>query len=74
MCDLLVAHPYFNYSQNIAQVIVPFLNNSNKLVRELVKNAVKQIFKEDKREEVSLKVKYYLSLSNVLLWYNSFRY
>lgn len=56
MCELLVSHPYFNYSQNIAQVLVPFLNNSRKSVRDTVKNAIKTVFKEDKKEEISLKV------------------
>lgn len=51
-----MAHPYFNYSQNIAQVLVPFLNNSRKNVREMVKKFVCLVFKEDKKEEVTLKV------------------
>lgn len=64
MCDLLVSHPYFNYSQNIAQVLVPFLNNSRNNVRELVKNAIKTVFKEDKKEEVTLRVRTSIILYN----------
>ncbi|XP_017782223.1 PREDICTED: nucleolar complex protein 3 homolog [Nicrophorus vespilloides] len=56
MCDLLVSHPYFNFAQNIVQTIVPFLNNPNKNVRQLVAAACKTVFKEDKREEITLKV------------------
>lgn len=56
MCDLLVAHPYFNFSGNIVQAIVPFLNNRNKEVRDIVKTSVKTIFKEDKKEETTLKL------------------
>ncbi|XP_050299793.1 nucleolar complex protein 3 homolog [Anthonomus grandis grandis] len=56
MCDLLVTHPYFNYSQNIAQVLVPFLNNSRKNIRDLVKNSICTVFKEDKKEEITLKI------------------
>lgn len=68
MCDLLVSNPYFNYSQNIAQVVVPCLNNPRKSVREIVKVAVKTVIKEDKKEEVTLKVrklyKIFLNISN----------
>lgn len=60
MCDLLVAHPYFNFSQNVAQALVPFLNNSNKEVRAVVKESITTIFREDKKEEITLKV--YLKL------------
>lgn len=60
MCELLVAHPYFNFSQNIAQAIVPFLNNHIKIVRGIVKTAVKTVMKEDKKEEMTLKVKYFV--------------
>nr|XP_023027455.1 nucleolar complex protein 3 homolog [Leptinotarsa decemlineata] len=56
MCDLLVTHPYFNFSQNIAQAIVPFMNNGNRNVRDIVKTAVKTVFKEDKKEEITLKI------------------
>ncbi|KAJ8963515.1 hypothetical protein NQ314_005576 [Rhamnusium bicolor] len=49
MCDLLVAHPYFNFSQNVAQAIVPFLNSHNKKVREIVNISVKTVIKEDKK-------------------------
>ncbi|KAJ8978208.1 hypothetical protein NQ317_014724 [Molorchus minor] len=56
MCDLLVAHPYFNFSQNIAQAVVPFLNSHNKAAKELTSTAIKTLFKEDKREEITLKI------------------
>ncbi|XP_060536038.1 nucleolar complex protein 3 homolog isoform X1 [Cylas formicarius] len=56
MCELLVSHPYFNYAQNIAKLLVPFLNNSRKNVREMVKVAIKTIFKEDKKEAITLKI------------------
>ncbi|EFA07654.2 nucleolar complex protein 3 [Tribolium castaneum] len=56
LCDLLVAHPYFNYAQNIAQAVVPFLNNVRSNIREIAKNAIRTVFKEDKREEIILKI------------------
>lgn len=56
ICDLLVTHPYFNYSENIVQVVVPFLNNRNRNVREIVAGCCKTVFKEDKKEKISLKI------------------
>lgn len=56
MCDLLVAHPYFNFAPNIAQAVIPFLNHSESQIREIVSLACKSIFKEDKKEEITLKV------------------
>lgn len=56
MCELLVAHPYFNFAQNIAQVLVPFLNHKNQVVREEIKTSCETIFKEDKKGEITLKV------------------
>ncbi|KAL3280650.1 hypothetical protein HHI36_003886 [Cryptolaemus montrouzieri] len=51
MCDLLVTHPYFNFSENIAQVVVPFLNHRDVILREIVKSAVENIFKDDKKKK-----------------------
>ncbi|KAJ3648361.1 hypothetical protein Zmor_020171 [Zophobas morio] len=56
LADLLVTHPYFNYAQNIAQAVVPFLNNPRSNVREIAKNAIKVVFKEDKKEEITLQI------------------
>lgn len=56
MCELLITHSYFNYSQNIAQVLVPFLNHKNEIVREKVKATCETIFTEDKKGEMTLKV------------------
>ncbi|KAL1493764.1 hypothetical protein ABEB36_009457 [Hypothenemus hampei] len=56
LCSLLVSHPNFNYSQNIAQVIVPFLNHSRRDLRQGVKQSVITIFKEDKKQEITLKI------------------
>ncbi|XP_039291452.1 nucleolar complex protein 3 homolog [Nilaparvata lugens] len=54
MCDLLVLHPYFNYSQNIAQLLVLYLNNPKPEVRSIVSKCLSQIFREDKKGELSL--------------------
>jgi len=59
MCELLVTHPYFNLSDNIVNHILPFLDNKCDNVREKVAKCISQIFKEDKRSEISLKVRTY---------------
>lgn len=56
MSELLVAHPNFNFSENITQVIVPFLNHKDETLRKIVKSAVENVFKEDKKEEITLKI------------------
>lgn len=64
MCELLVTHSYFNFAQNIAQAIVPLMNNRNKKVRELIANSLKNVFREDKKGDITLKVVFISSLFN----------
>ena len=45
MCELLVAHPTFNYSFNILHAITPVLDSSIPNARLIVKNAIEKIFK-----------------------------
>ncbi|XP_014484925.1 PREDICTED: nucleolar complex protein 3 homolog isoform X2 [Dinoponera quadriceps] len=56
MCELLSVHPYFNFSINIANYVLPFLDNKRSSVRERVVQCISQIFKEDKRGELSLTI------------------
>ncbi|XP_053977082.1 nucleolar complex protein 3 homolog isoform X1 [Hylaeus volcanicus] len=56
MCDLLTTHPYFNYSVNIANFLIPLLDNKHDFVRQCVAACVSKIFKEDKRAELSLSI------------------
>ncbi|XP_078053212.1 nucleolar complex protein 3 [Augochlora pura] len=56
MCDILAAHPYFNYSINIANFLIPFLDNKFESVRQEVAKCISQIFNEDKRAELSLTI------------------
>ncbi|EZA60268.1 Nucleolar complex protein 3-like protein [Ooceraea biroi] len=56
MCELLAAHPYFNLSNNVAQYLLPFLDDKHNNVREKVAQCFSQIFKEDKRGELSLTI------------------
>lgn len=56
MCDLLLSHPYFNFSLNIVQAVIPFLNHKEAAIRKIVSSACIRLFKEDKKEEITLKV------------------
>lgn len=53
MCQLLVAHPHFNFAQNILHAITPLLNHTDEATRTMVQEAVKQIFQSDMRGEIS---------------------
>lgn len=57
LCDLLVSKAYFNFSSNIANFLVPFLDNSLENVRLIVKDSIARLFKEDKRGDLSLAVR-----------------
>ncbi|XP_039492672.1 nucleolar complex protein 3 homolog [Drosophila santomea] len=54
MCDLLVAHPYFNYVQNIAQLLVYMLNCNYPEMRTAVNQCFRTVFSNDKRLEMTL--------------------
>ncbi|GFG40146.1 hypothetical protein Cfor_08231, partial [Coptotermes formosanus] len=56
MCDLLVTHPYFNFSHNLVQMLVPYLNHHLGAVRQLCADSFSSIFKNDKRGEISLEI------------------
>lgn len=56
MCELLVTHSYFNFAENIAQALVPLMNNGNKKVRETIVESLKNLFKDDKKGDITLKV------------------
>ncbi|XP_029177821.1 nucleolar complex protein 3 homolog [Nylanderia fulva] len=56
MCELLTAHPYFNFSVNITAYILPFLDHKQSNIREKVAQCISQIFKEDRRGELSLTI------------------
>lgn len=54
LCELLLTHPYFNFSQNIAQLLVYLLNSNYPKVRTRVCDTFQQIFREDKKFELTL--------------------
>lgn len=69
MCELLTMHPYFNFSINIASYILPFLDNKRNSVRERIAQCITQIFKEDKRGELSLIVRMYIMIKETIYTY-----
>jgi len=54
MCQLLVAHPHFNFSKNILHAITPILSSNHPAARLVVKSAMEEVFKGDMRGEISL--------------------
>ncbi|CAH1955437.1 unnamed protein product [Acanthoscelides obtectus] len=56
MLDLLVTHPYFNFSENIGRVVVPFLTSYDKGIRKNAKEKVIQLFKEDKKGDITFTI------------------
>lgn len=62
LCELLLAHTYSNYSTNIAQVLVIYLNCYNASVRKRINETLVTLFKTDKRLDLSRHV----SISTVL--------
>lgn len=68
MCELLAVHPYFNFSVNITNYILPLLDNKRSSVREKVAQCISQIFKEDKRGELSLTVSYSKNFISVVFY------
>ena len=40
MCDLLVAHPQFNFAANMVNLLVPYLNSRDEGDRATAKSAV----------------------------------
>lgn len=56
MCDLLAAHPYFNFGQNIAQLLVYQLNCNFATTRARILKCFQEIFQIDKKFDLSLYV------------------
>lgn len=54
LCELLAEHPYFNFGQNIAQLLVYLSNCNNLEIRTKVMNCFQQIFREDSKFDLSL--------------------
>ncbi|XP_011184791.1 nucleolar complex protein 3 homolog [Zeugodacus cucurbitae] len=54
MCDILNAHPYFNYVQNVAQLLVYMLNCNYENMREAINKCFRTFFANDKKLDMTL--------------------
>lgn len=54
LCELILAHPYFNFGQNIAQLLVYLLNCNALEIRTKVMQCFQQLFREDSKFDLSL--------------------
>lgn len=54
LCELVVAHPYFNFAQNIAQLLVYLSNCNIHKIRTKVMECFQQLFREDSKFDLSL--------------------
>lgn len=59
LCDLLSAHPYFNFGQNIAQLLVYLINSNFATTRSKILKCFQEIFQIDKKFDLTL----YVSMS-----------
>lgn len=53
LCEALLSQPYFNFSTNIAQLLVTFLNCPNEVVRKKIHETFVKLFKTDKRMDIT---------------------
>lgn len=60
LCELLLARPYFNFSQNIAQLLVYLSNCNVTTIRLNVMKCFQQLFREDQKFELTLFVRKFL--------------
>ncbi|XP_037946269.1 nucleolar complex protein 3 homolog [Teleopsis dalmanni] len=54
MCDILTAHPYFNYVKNVAQLLVYMLNSNYGTMRAAVNTCFRTVFATDKKLDMTL--------------------
>jgi nucleolar complex protein 3 len=73
LCEILQAHPYFNFNTNIAQLLVIYLNCSNSKSRKLINETFIKIFKTDKRLDLTLHVRLFNHLL-ILSYYFFYAY
>lgn len=54
LCELLISHTYFNYVQNIGQLLVYVINSNFQGMRKTVEKCFRNLFSTDKRLEMTL--------------------
>lgn len=57
LCELLLAHPYFNFSQNIAQLLVYLLNSNFTNIRTAILECFRTTFQQDSKFDLTLFVR-----------------
>lgn len=67
MCDLLLAHPYFNFGQNICQLLVYLLNCNVPAIRTTILKCFTELFKTDKKFDLTLFVSFVIIFNFKLL-------
>ncbi|KAF6774918.1 hypothetical protein AHF37_05920 [Paragonimus kellicotti] len=55
-CQLLEAHPRFNFSEELIQSVLPYLNNTSEKLSSIVFNTFKTVFANDREGEASLSI------------------
>ena len=53
LCEAILSQPYFNFSTNIGQLLVTFLNCGNEGVRKNIHETFVKLFKTDKRLDLT---------------------
>ena len=53
LMELLISNPEFNFTENIIQFTVPYLNSAVNSLRNTVKDGIERLFKNDKKGQVS---------------------
>lgn len=66
LCELLTEHPYFNFSTNVAQLLVALLNTQNETIRTFVYKCFTGIFKTDKRLDLTRHVSIFINFQNFI--------
>ncbi|XP_041983235.1 nucleolar complex protein 3 homolog [Aricia agestis] len=56
MGGMLVARPQFNYADNIAQTLVPHLDSRVPAARDIVKECIETVFREDNKGDITLTI------------------
>lgn len=54
MCELVIAHPYFNFGQNICQLLVYLMNCNIPTTRKRILDCFQELFKTDKKFDLTL--------------------
>lgn len=54
LCELLLAHSYFNFGQNIAQLLVYLINSNVASVRTCISDCFQELFRTEQKFDLTL--------------------